>query len=72
MPDIKPRPNHAMYIDILRRMTGEERLKKAIELTLTTRELMRAGLRHRHPGASDDELAALAAEALLACHRRNS
>jgi hypothetical protein len=31
MTDPKPRPNHALYTQILRRMTPEQRLMKAFE-----------------------------------------
>lgn len=31
--DPKPRPNHRRYIEILRRMTPEQRLAKAFELS---------------------------------------
>lgn len=31
--DIKPRPNHKAYIEVLRSMTPEQRVLKAVELT---------------------------------------
>lgn len=56
---MKPRPNHRIYLDVLRRMTAEERLLKAFELTESTRQLFLAGLRQRHPELSDEALRAL-------------
>ena len=56
---MKPRPNHRIYIDVLRRMTAEERLLKAFELTEVTRQLFLDGLRQRHPDLSEEALRAL-------------
>ncbi len=41
--DPRKRPNRRLYIEKLRRMTPEERLRKALELTDEVRELTRAG-----------------------------
>ena len=71
MIDPKPRPNRAMYIEILKRMTPGERLLKAFELTEFSRKLLRAGLRHRFPELSDEELHRRYLEVLDRCHNRN-
>jgi hypothetical protein len=42
--------------ELLRAMTGEERLRIARELTLGVQQLAFAGLRQRHPDLDDDEL----------------
>lgn len=68
--DIKPRPNHAIYIRTLRAMTPEQRLAKAFELSEMTRDLLRAGLRQRFPHASDQELHRLYLDRLEKCHNR--
>jgi hypothetical protein len=68
--DIKPRPNRALYIEVLRRMTPGQRLAKAMELSELSRSLTRAGLRERHPQASEDELHALYLERLDRCRSR--
>ena len=47
--DPKPRPNHQLYIEALRRLTPEQRLLKAFELTELSHELFRVGLRQRFP-----------------------
>lgn len=54
--DPKPRPNRAIYIETLRRMTPEQKLDKAFELSDMTREGLRAGLTMRHPEATPEEI----------------
>lgn len=54
--DPKPQPNHARYIQILRSMTGEQKLLKAFELTEVGRERFSAGLRKDYPHLPDDDL----------------
>lgn len=54
--DPKPRPNDERYLEILRRMTPEQRLRKAFELTEFTKSLALAGLRARRPGDDDAAL----------------
>jgi hypothetical protein len=53
---MKSRPNHRIYIDALRGMSGEDRLRKAFELTGLSRELLLAGLRRRHPEMPEEKL----------------
>jgi len=53
--DPKPRPNHAMYLEALHRLTPEQRLLKAFELTEQSHELLRAGIRARFPDADAGE-----------------
>ena len=69
--EIKKRPNHKRYIQILRNMTPEERLMQAFELTEFSRELFKAGLRIRFPDMPEDELKKLYLERLGKCHNRN-
>jgi hypothetical protein len=54
--DIKPRPNHGRYLDILRRMTPAQRLEKSFELTEHARALFKSGLKRLHPELNDNEL----------------
>ncbi len=69
--DIKPRPNHRLYIETLRRMSPEQRLRKSFELTEFSRELFRQGLAKRFPELSEDELNRLYLARLDKCHNRN-
>lgn len=68
--DPKPRPNRRLYLEALRRLTPEQRLLKAFELTELSRELLRAGLRRRYPEADEDELQRLYLERLARCRSR--
>ncbi len=70
--DIKPRPNQERYLEILRSMTPEQRLRKAWELTETTRMLFRAGLRHRFPQLTEEELHKLYVRELHKCRNNGS
>lgn len=45
-----------MQLDAYRRMTPAERLRVACELSVACRELARAGIRSRHPGAPEAEI----------------
>lgn len=54
--EMKPRPNHQVYIAALRAMSSEARLRIAFELSSVARELLITGLRRRHPELSETEL----------------
>jgi hypothetical protein len=68
--NLKPQLNHRQYLAALRRLTPEERLRKAFELTEMTRRLFRTGLRKRFPEMSEDELRRLYLRRLAKCHNR--
>ena len=69
--DIKPQPNRKLYIRILRRMSPEQRLLKAFELTEISRTLLLQGLRTRFPERSEREIRKIYLERLNKCHNRN-
>src|SRR5262245_52647318 len=69
--DSKLRPNHAVYLRVLRAMTPEQRLRKAFELTVSARALFAVGLRRRFPEMDDAAFARLLRERLDGCHNRN-
>ena len=69
--DLKKRPNHRIYIQTLRRMSPEERLLKAFELSEFTKQLFIHGLRKRFPDLPDEEFRKLLLERLDKCHNRN-
>lgn len=69
--EIKPQPNHRVYLRALRAMTPERRLAKAFELSDTARGLFREGLRRRLPDLSEEEFHAIYLERLALCHNRN-
>ena len=69
--DIKNQSNHGNYLGILRRMTPEQRLLKAFELTEFSRQLFRQGLRNLHPKLSETEFHTLFLARLEKCHNQN-
>lgn len=69
--DPKKRPNDRIYLEALRRMTPEQKLRKVFELTEMSRQLFRQGLRERFPELSEEELHRLYLERLAKCHNRN-
>ncbi len=68
----KPRPNHQIYLQALLRLTPEQRLLKAFELTDLSRALFRDGLRQRFPEAAEDELQRIYLQRFDLCHNRRS
>jgi hypothetical protein len=46
----------AEWIRLLRQMTPQEKMLRLEDLNRTGREMVRAGLRRRHPDASEEEL----------------
>jgi hypothetical protein len=69
--DIKPRPNHRLYIETLRRMSPQARLMKAFELSQFANDLFLHSLRKRFPGLSKLDFQKLYLERLNKCHNRN-
>jgi hypothetical protein len=69
--DIKPRPNHRLYLETLRRMSPEARLMKAFELSRFSNDLFLHGLRKRFPDLSEQDFRKLYLERLNKCHNRN-
>lgn len=67
----KPRPNHRLYIQTLRRMTPAQRLDKAFELSRMTVEWFKAGLRARFPDMPEEDFHRLLLARLEKCHNRN-
>ena len=70
--DPKPRPNHELYLETLRRMTPEQRLLKSFELTEQSRELLLVGIRSRFPDAAPQEQQRIYLEQLERCRSRRS
>ena len=69
--NLKKQPNHKKYIQILRRMTPEERLLKTFELSEFSKQLFIHGLRKRFPDLDEREFKKLLLERLDKCHNRN-
>jgi hypothetical protein len=69
--DPKPRPNHRLYLEVLRSMTPEQRLLKAFELSEFSKALFIEGLRQRFPDATAEEFRRILFDRLEKCHNRN-
>jgi len=69
--NIKSRPNHKKYIEVLRQMSPEKRLEKAFELSEFSKQLFIHGLHKRFPNLSEEEFKKLLLERLDKCHNRN-
>jgi hypothetical protein len=52
-------------------MTPAQRLQKSFELTELSRQLLKDGLRNRHPELNPQELHRLYLDRLARCHNRN-
>ncbi len=69
--NIKPHPNHQVYLQVLRRMTPEQRLTKAFELSRMAKELFFLGLKKRFPTRSEQEIKAIYLDRISKCYNRN-
>ena len=67
---VKNRPNHRQYLQILRRMSPEQRLQKAFELSDFSKALFVHGLRRRFTDLSPEEFSRVLRSRLERC--RNS
>lgn len=68
--ELKPKLNRRLYLATLQRMTPEQRLLKALELSEMTRDLLRAGIRQRFPDAGVAKQRRIYLERLARCHNR--
>ncbi|MEK7475002.1 MAG: hypothetical protein AAB152_05135 [Candidatus Coatesbacteria bacterium] len=68
--DPKSRPNRRRYLEALARMSPEDKLRKAFELTSFCRALLAAGLASTFPGLSEEERRRLYLVRLDRCHNK--
>jgi uncharacterized protein YihD (DUF1040 family) len=69
--EIKPRPNHHLYLQTLQKMTAEQRLAKALELSEMTKELFLQGLKNRFSEKNETEIRKIYLERIAKCYNRN-
>jgi hypothetical protein len=69
--DPKPRPNHRLSLEALRRMTPEQKLAKAFELSAFVKSLFVQGLRDRFPDMPEEKFRRLVSKRLERCHNQN-
>jgi hypothetical protein len=69
--NLKRRPNHKLYLEVLRRLSPEQRLLKAFELSAFAKALFIEGLRKRFPDVTAEEFKKILLARLAKCHNRN-
>lgn len=72
--DLKPEPNRKIYIEILKKMTPEQRLMKSFELTEMSKNLFLQGLKKRFPDKTEKEIKEIKEiylEKIANCHNQN-
>ena len=69
--DIKPRPNHRIYIETLRKMTPEQRLNVAFDLSEFSRSLFKQGLRERFPDLDEQAFHKIYIERIAKCYNNS-
>lgn len=68
---IKQSPNHKQYLITLNKMSAEQRLLKALELSAITKMLFMAGLNKRFPDKTETEIKEIYLQRLAKCYNRN-
>ncbi len=66
--DETDRQTHREYIKILKKMTSQERLQRALELSDLTKSLFITGLKMRYPDYSEKDIKNLYIEKIYKCH----
>ena len=69
--NLKPAPNHKVYLEVLKKMSPADRLEKAFELSKMTKQLFLEGLRKRFPEKNDVEIRSIYLERIQKCYNRN-
>ena len=67
----KPRPNHRLYLEVLQRLSPEQKLRKVFELSEFAKGLFLQGLRNTFPNASEEEFQRILVARLAKCHNRS-
>lgn len=69
--DVKQSPNHKQYLTALSKMSAEQRLGKAVDLSALTKELFMTGLRRRFPDKTVSEIKEIYLQRIAKCYNRN-
>ena len=68
---IKQSPNHKQYLTTLVKMSAEQRLLKALELSALIKALFIEGLNKRFPDKTETEIKEIYLQRLAKCYNRN-
>lgn len=71
MSEVLPKAFEDKYLEVLRRMTPEEKLLKAFDLHEFAMRCFADGLHTRFPDATDDEIKSIFLERVNKCHNRS-
>ncbi len=71
MQNLKPQPNHQIYLQTLQKMTSAERLQKAFELSEMTKQLFLQGIKKRFPDYSTEKIMEIYLKRISLCYNRN-
>ncbi len=63
--------SHLVYINILKKMSPQQRLLKSFELTEFGKTLLLEGLKVKYSCLGDKEIRKIYIERLIKCHNRN-
>jgi len=69
---LKPQPNRKKYIEILRNMTGEQRIRIGFELFEMAKKVMIDGIKAQNPGITSEEIQQEVVRRMMRCHRKSS
>ncbi len=58
-------------MDILKKMSSEQKLLKMFELSDYSNKLLWYGLKNKYPDLTDDKIKKIYLERLIRCHNRN-
>ena len=68
----KVKPNRKQYVEILRKMTGEQRMRIGFELFEMAKDIMIEGMRAQNPDIKAEEIQGEVVRRMMRCHKRNS
>ena len=72
MKNLPDEPNRKQYIEILQKMTGEERVRIAFELFEMAKNIMIEGMKAQNPDIKAEEIQKEVVRRMMLCHRMNS
>ncbi len=72
LPVIKDKLQRRQYLDVLKKMSGEQRMRLGFELHDLSIRLMQDGIRDRHPEYDQRRIQRETTRRLLQCTRKNS